>query len=124
MDISDWIRCAVGGETYTVDQTVQRIRDRATNDLGPLLVRLKVCHMFSLGVFHNGRTPWVVQLRNFSVTREDGFGPPRREFLQIAREVPQDSGVVVPWPMYLSTSDMTQARLSNVSARNTYRAAI
>ena len=63
--LSDWIRQFVRGESYTVDQTLIQIRQRATEDLGELLLEKQIPHMFSIGAFLNGM-PWVAQIRTFS----------------------------------------------------------
>src|SRR5262249_35819809 len=60
--------------------------------------------MFVAGVFLQ-RTPWVVQIRNFSVSVEGESGV-QRDFQTVAQKIPEGAGVVVPWPWILSQSDM------------------
>jgi hypothetical protein len=103
--ISDWIRQLLRGDSYTLDQTLIRIRQDATRDLGDRLLKRGIKHMFSVGAFLRG-IPWVVQIRNFSVTRELCEGPIEREFHTVAQKVRDGAGVVVPWPLVLSREDL------------------
>jgi len=64
VDLSDWIRETLRGETRTLDQSFILIRDNATRDLAPLLRSQGIYHMFSIGAFVVGR-PWIVEIRNF-----------------------------------------------------------
>ncbi len=111
VQVSDWIRQFLRGETRTVDQTLIQIREHATRDLGPLLLKLKIKHMFNVGAFLGG-VPWIVQIRNFQVSRA-GEGPVEREFQTSARKVTDGAGFVVPWPCILSMADL--AKLVKIS---------
>lgn len=64
LDLSDWLRETLRGETRTLDQTFILIRENATRDLAPLLRTHNIQHMFSIGAFLHGR-PWAIQIRNF-----------------------------------------------------------
>lgn len=64
LDLSDWIRETLRGETRSLDQSFILIRENATRDLAPLLRANNIHHMFSIGAFLNGR-PWAIQIRNF-----------------------------------------------------------
>ena len=65
VEISDWIRETLRGESRTLDQSFILIRENATRDLAPSLRAHGICHMFSIGAFLAGR-PWAVQIRNFT----------------------------------------------------------
>jgi hypothetical protein len=112
--ISDWIRQFLRGESYTVDQTLIQIREHATRDLGELLKKCDLKHMFSIGAYIRG-IPWVAQIRNFSVTPHLGEGLVEHEFQTAALRVPDGTGMVVPWPCILSREDL--ALLINVSSK-------
>ena len=64
LDLSDWLREILRGESRTFDQTCIHIRESSTRDLAPLLRVEKIRHMFSIGAFLQGQ-PWAVQIRNF-----------------------------------------------------------
>jgi hypothetical protein len=40
------------------------IRENASRDVAPLLRKLRLCHMFTIGAFVAGR-PWAVQIKNY-----------------------------------------------------------
>jgi hypothetical protein len=103
--VSDWIRQFIRGESYTVDQTLIQIREHATRDLGALLLRHGVKHMFSVGASLGG-IPWVVQIRNFSLTREHGEGPVERAFQTVAQRVPDGAA----WWLISSNAVLTYGR--------------
>lgn len=64
LDLSDWLRETLRGETRSLDQSFILIRENATRDLAPLLRTQNIQHMFSIGAFLKAN-PWVVQIRNF-----------------------------------------------------------
>jgi hypothetical protein len=109
IDFSDWIRQFSRGESRTVDETLIFIRERATADLGKILQKQKVRHMFSIGAFLMG-VPWIVQIRNFNVAAERGVEPVDAEFHTIAQKIPENSGAVVPWPPYVNNDDLILLR--------------
>ena len=74
VEISDWIRETLRGESRTLDQSLILLRENATRDLGPQL-KGRMHHMFSIGAFLNG-VPWFVQIRNFHALSELNAGPP------------------------------------------------
>jgi len=67
VDLSNWIREMLRGESRTLDQSFILIRENATRDLAPLLRGQNIYHMFSIGAFLTER-PWAIQIRNFNVT--------------------------------------------------------
>jgi hypothetical protein len=67
--LSDWIRQIVRGHGRGLDETFIYLCERATEDLGKLLFKEKIAHMFTIGSFLNGM-PWVLQIRNFPVLPE------------------------------------------------------
>jgi hypothetical protein len=107
VDISDWVREFLRGEMQTVAQTLDHIRQRATEDLGTILVIRK--HMFVVGAFLRG-APWCVEIRNFVVTAERNTGPPQREFRMIPKvlQPPTASAFIVPWPLIISAKDLSR----------------
>jgi hypothetical protein len=64
IDLSDWIRETLRGESRTLDQSFIALRENADKDLAALLKGLGIVHMFSIGAFIAGRA-WCVQIRNF-----------------------------------------------------------
>lgn len=119
IDFPDWIRQFSRGESRTVDETLTLICERATADLGEILHKQSLRHMFSIGAFLMG-VPWIVQIRNFRVSAAHGVGPVDAEFHTAAKEVPEDVGAVVPWPFqYVSNDDLVQLRrVSDKRPRN------
>ncbi len=113
LDLSDWLREILRGESRTLDQTCIHIRENATRDLAPLLRAPNIQHMFSIGAFLQGR-PWVVQIRNFDPL---AGGIILNHFDTVAKEISHagqgfifggDPGAVVP-------SD--QKRLMTIAAK-------
>lgn len=102
IEISDWIREILRGETRTVDESLVFIREAATRDLGPALAG-RYHHMFTVGAFLNGK-PWLAQIRNFSVPSPLSPGPPLPEFMTVAERVPS-SGVVSTFGASVSSRD-------------------
>ncbi len=109
IDFSDWIRKFSRGESRTVDETLILIRERATTDLGKILHKETIRHMFSIGAFLMG-VPWIVQIRNFKVSAEHGVEPVDAEFHTFAQKIPENGGAVVPWPAYVSKDDLMLLR--------------
>lgn len=85
VEISDWLRELVRGETRGLDDTLILIRESATRDLGPYVER-RYHHMFSIGAFLGGR-PWIIQIRNFAAINASKIGPPIREFQTVAEAI-------------------------------------
>ena len=105
IDIADWIRQIVRGESRRVDDALIFIRERATADLGRFLAHRRIPHCFTVAAFLQGK-PWIVQIRNFSVIREKGFGPVVDHFETSARAIPEEAGIAVPWPHCLVPRDL------------------
>lgn len=76
--LSDWIRELLRGEPRSVDQSLMTIREAATIDLGPIVSRYRLHHMFTVAAFIQ-RRPWLAQIRNFSVA-PGKFGDPTGTF--------------------------------------------
>jgi len=85
LEISDWIREILRGENRTLDGSLIYLREKSTEDLGPLLEG-NTRHMFSIGAILAGKS-WIVQIRNFYCNRSGTFGPPKREFVTVAQPV-------------------------------------
>jgi hypothetical protein len=99
--LSDWIRQIVRGESLTLDETFTLIRERATADLGELLQKMRLPHMFSIGAFLDG-APWAIQIRNFEIS-PDLICSVRREFQTVACKV--EVGAVLWVPPIISEAD-------------------
>jgi len=100
--LSDWIRQILRGEPRTLDQSLIYLRERATEDLGPI-VKGEYHHRFTIGSFLHGR-PWFVQIINHDRMVAGHPGPPQQEFGTVAVEVGEsgcrcvlgDAGAVRP----------------------------
>jgi len=90
LDLSDWIRETLRGESRTLDQSFILIRENATRDLAPLLRARGIYHMFSIGALLAGR-PWAVQIRNFTAQAGVLSGATLDHFETVAKEI-TDSG--------------------------------
>jgi hypothetical protein len=108
VDLSDWIRESLRGETRTLDETFIQIRENATRDLAPLLHAPGILHMFSIGAFVAGR-PWVVQIRNFIVQSGLPPGPALNRFDTVAKEITgQGQGFMFGDPGAFTSADLTR----------------
>ncbi len=116
--LSDWIRETLRGESRSLDQSFMLIRENASRDLGRLLKRKGIRHMFSIGAFLQGR-PWAVQIRNFNL--EGGlFGPVLDHFETIAKEITGPGrGFVFGDPAAIRPQD--QEKLMALAARKPRR---
>ena len=47
-----------------------------------------------------------MEIRNFPVNRRKGFGPVVDHFETIARAIPEEGGIVAPWPQHLARQDL------------------
>ncbi len=113
VDISDWIRQILRGQVRGLNETFIYLCERATEDLGELLSKKKVFHMFTVGSFLNG-TPWVLQIRNFPVSRGSGAGPIEPEFRTSVMKIPSSTLIITHWPP-LRPPEMT--RLAGLSGK-------
>ena len=101
--LTDWMRKLTRGESRTVDETLVMIRESATQDLAPVLLKARprpIEHAFCIGAFVAG-TPWAVNIVN---SRMDGIVLPH--FETIGQRVPQGLGGFMAWPRYASDKDM------------------
>ena len=97
VDLSDWIRETIRGESYTLDQTLILIRENATRDLAPHLLARGIRHMFSIGAFLAGR-PWAIQIRNFNAPSGVPSEVVLNRFETIAKVVDPGQGLVFIYP--------------------------
>jgi len=117
VDISDWIRQILRGQDRGLNETFIYLCERATEDLGELLFKKKIFHMFTVGSFLNG-TPWVLQIRNFLVSRESGAGPIEPEFRTSVMKVPSSELMITHWPPLRPPEVTRLARLSGKRPRH------
>ena len=93
IQISDWVREILRGESRTLDQSLIFLREKATQSIGPIVTG-RFQQMFSIGAFLQGK-PWIVQIRNFKATRQDEFGPPGSQFDIVAHRIENQPMVFV-----------------------------
>ena len=86
VDLSDWLRETLRGENRILDESLIFIRENATKDLGALLSKRGIPHMFSVGAFLAGR-PWCIQIRNFNPRAGLPEGPILDHFVTVAKQV-------------------------------------
>ena len=85
VSIAHWVLQILRGEDRTLDQSLILLRERATEDLGPI-VEGQHAHMFTVGAVLGGRL-WAVQIRNFEATSSGEVLVKRREFTTVAKQV-------------------------------------
>jgi hypothetical protein len=110
--LSDWIRQFVRGQSRTLDETLILVRERATADLGSLLLKFNVPHMFNIGAIL-GEVFWIVQIRNFEISSDLTIGPILSEFQTHAAKV--EGSLVSWWPRIISEAD--QRLMSKVATK-------
>jgi hypothetical protein len=119
VDVSDWIRETLRGETRTLDQSLILIRENSTLDLAPLLHTHGVHHMFSIGAFLAGR-PWVIQIRNFATPTGVPSGAVLDHFETVGKEITDSGqGFVFGDPQAISPRD--QDKLMTLATRRPRR---
>lgn len=119
VDLSDWLRETLRGETRTLDESFIFIREDATRHLAPILCTHRIFHMFSIGAFLAGR-PWVVQIRNFAAQGGVSGGAVLNRFETVAKEIAgAGQGFVFGDPQAVSVPD--QQRLMALAARRPRR---
>ncbi len=81
MDLSEWIRRCLRGETRTVDQSLVRLRERANRDLAMPLYSRRMHHAFCFGGYEKG-VAWGGVLMNTIVRqgKPDLNIPPGKSF--------------------------------------------
>ena len=79
VEISDWVRESLRGETRLLEPSLVVLRVNATRDLGPLCRHLRLPHMFTIGILAAG-VPWIVQIRNFTIDERGKAGSPSATF--------------------------------------------
>ena len=67
--VSDWLRRQIRGESYSLDETLILIRERASKWIGPQAASGKYPHVFSIGAFF-GSAPWVLIITNHVASAE------------------------------------------------------
>lgn len=111
--VSEWLRELLRGEALTVHESLVRIREAATTDLGPLLQgRMK--HMFSIAAFISG-APWFAQIRNLQRPED----PPSSEFLTISE--PAGKGIFAFFGAHESLNAEDIGKLDRVFSRRPRR---
>ena len=63
LDVSEWMRGVLRGESRTLDETFVDLRQQATARLGAEAKVANVFHVFLAGAFLGGR-PWAVEIKN------------------------------------------------------------
>jgi hypothetical protein len=112
IDISDWIRQILRGRVRGLDETFIYLRERANEDLGKLLFKERIHHMFTVGSFLNG-IPWVVQIRNFSTwSPTSGASAIEPQFQTCVQKIPPGNRVITYFPPLLPTEHKRLLRLS------------
>jgi hypothetical protein len=107
VQISDWIREVLRGESRSLDDSLSFLRDQATKSIGPHMDG-RIRHMFTLGVFLSG-VPWIVQIRNFEVNQSGEMGPPEALFRTAAHRLEGDPMVIVfGTPGALTSEDQSE----------------
>jgi hypothetical protein len=109
--LSDWLHQFSrdsDGITYTLKELLVQIRLQSTKELGELLFKRQLPHMFSVGSFMAG-LPCLTLIRNFST--EHGTGSILREFNSASYSMsrgPEATGsILFPWPReFISQSDL------------------
>jgi hypothetical protein len=97
VEVSEWMRALLRGESLTVDATLIRLREAATLDLAGLFFRSGKPHMFSVAIFLGG-TPWIAQIRNFSVLPSLEMGELLPHFETDAIRGQSSGGAIAAWP--------------------------
>jgi hypothetical protein len=111
VQVSDWIRELLRGESRTVDESLMFLRENATRDLGPYL-RGRLHHMFTVAAVFGGRR-WLAQIRNFDPTPSNLWARPLGVFRTVAVEV--TAGIATVFPPLLTAQD--RALLTRVATR-------
>ena len=109
VDVSDWIRETLRGETRTVDQSLILLRENATRDIAPLLQSRGISHMFSIGTIIGTRR-WMVQIRNFDVDQYGSRGSVRSSFTTATKEITAGGEAFVFPPEAVSEQDLKKLR--------------
>ncbi len=108
-DISDWIRKTLRGESRTIDELLIKLKENATQWLGPLC-KGKHRHMFTVAAFIN-KCPWIAQIRNFETPAIGEMGPPTANFETIARQV-NPNGEAFAFPDCISQEEINRLALA------------
>lgn len=115
IDVVQWLREVLRGESGTVDQSLIHLRNAATRDLGPI-VGGRLPHMFSVAAFLGGR-PWIAQIRNFKGVDGQPSGPFLREFETIAKHLERGGHAWSIYGAYDAVSAKDVALLIHASQR-------
>jgi hypothetical protein len=97
IQISDWMRTLLRGERLTLRALLERIRDAATRDLGPLLHQKNWQHLFSVALFY-GASPGLAEIRNFSVTSPEKSPTLLDHFVVAIQELRPPLNATASWP--------------------------
>jgi len=83
--VSSWLRRTIRGESRTVEETLNLIRDRATSQLGNAAAGLGIHHTFSVGAFIRG---WPGAFLITNMDPADPLNrPPLKKFTGTARMI-------------------------------------
>lgn len=74
VDISEWLRKCIRGESRTLNQTFDYIRQRADARLAKYAKSLNLYHIFNIGAIIDGE-PWAVIISNIQRTPFDASTP-------------------------------------------------
>ncbi len=114
VEISDWLREILRGETRGLDDSMITIRESATRDLGPHLDG-RFHHMFSIGALFAGH-PRMIQIRNFAAVTADEIGPPLSVFSTVAQTI-EGPGRPFIFGAHKAVSSKDRATLLRAAAR-------
>ena len=99
VEISDWVRESLRGETRLLEPSLVVLRVNATRDLGPLCRHLRLPHMFTIGILAAG-VPWIVQIRNFTIDERGKAELPSATFTTHGARVEEGRAFGFPAPIY------------------------
>jgi hypothetical protein len=95
VEMSDWMRKVVRGESRTVDETLIFLREKATERFGRDLARAELHHSFCIGAFLAGRA-WAVMVSNVHPRPPFNALPPLEEF-QTSALLVENEPLVLAW---------------------------
>jgi hypothetical protein len=67
VEISDWIRETLRGQSRGINATIQALAANSTQDLAPLAYGARLRHLFSIVAHFKMGRRWLVQVRNLTV---------------------------------------------------------
>jgi hypothetical protein len=119
--IADWLRRQIRGDSLTLDETLIRIRERATLKLGRVSVKAGIQHTFNIGAFLAGR-PWAIVISNMNPAVPPSItAPPVAEFNTSALVIDKEPMVLVTGAGRDAISKDDWALLDKISKRRPKR---